>query len=166
MLGTLVDDNDGTGKAFSLEVGKRALVGGGLTVTPQIQMIYQDADFDSFADPSDAQISSGKGDSLKTRWGISLDHQKEWESSGTTRRSHLSGLINVSYEWLDGTEANVSGTAIRNSNDRLWGEVALGGSLGLNDRVTIYSQASASSPFRDFGNDYSIKGVAGVRVAF
>ena len=166
VLGTLVDDNGGTGKAFSLEVGKRAVVGGGLTVTPQIQMSYQDADFDSFDDPSQAHVSSAKGDSLKTRWGISLDHQKQWESNGSTRRSHLYGLINVSYEWLDGTEANVSGTAIRNSNDRLWGEIALGGSLGLSDRVTIYTQASASSPFRDFGDDYSIKGVAGVRVAF
>ncbi|HET6523561.1 autotransporter-associated beta strand repeat-containing protein [Sphingopyxis sp.] len=166
VLGTLVDGNDGTGKAFSLELGKRAMVGSGLTVTPQVQMIYQDADFDSFADPSEAMVSSAKGDSLKTRWGISLDHQKAWEANGTTRRSHLYGLVNVSYEWLDGTEANVSGTAIRNSNDRLRGEIALGGSLGLNDRVTIYTQASASSPFRDFGDDYSIKGVAGVRVAF
>ena len=166
VLGTLVDDNGGTGKAVSLELGKRAVVGGGLTVTPQVQMSYQDADFDSFDDPSQAHVSSAKGDSLKTRWGISLDHQKQWESNGSTRRSHLYGLINVSYEWLDGTEANVSGTAIRNSNDRLWGEIALGGSLGLSDRVTIYTQASASSPFRDFGDDYSIKGVAGVRVAF
>jgi fibronectin-binding autotransporter adhesin len=166
VLGTLADGNGGTGKAFSLELGKRAAVGGGLTVTPQVQMSYQDADFDSFADPSEAIVSSAKGDSLKTRWGISLDHQKEWESNGASRRSHLYGLINVSYEWLDGTEANVSGTAIRNANDRLRGEIALGGSLGLGDRVTIYSQASASSPFRDFGDDYSIKGVAGVRVAF
>ena len=75
-------------------------------------------------------------------------------------------MINVSYEWLDGTEANVSGTAIRNANDRLRGEIALGGSLGLGDRVTLYTQASASSAFRDFGDDYSLKGVAGVRVAF
>lgn len=166
VLGTLVDDNGGAGKAFSLELGKRAAVGGGLTVTPQVQMSYQDADFDSFADPSEAMVSSAKGDSLKTRWGISLDHQKEWESNGRARRSHLYGLINVSCEWLDGAEANVSGTAIRNANDRLRGEIALGGSLGLGGRVTLYTQASASSPFRDFGDDYSLKGVAGVRVAF
>ncbi|SBV33728.1 Outer membrane autotransporter barrel domain protein [uncultured Sphingopyxis sp.] len=166
VLGTLVDGNDGTGKAFSLELGKRAVVGNGLTVTPQIQMSYQDAGFDSFTDPSGARVASSKGDSLKSRWGISLDHQKTWQTDGTTRRSHLYGLVNLSYEWLDGTVADVSGTAIRNASDRLRGEIALGGSLSLNDRVTIYTQVSGSSPFRDFGDDYSIKGTAGVRVAF
>ena len=60
----------------------------------------------------------------------------------------------------------MSGTAIRNSNDRLRGEIALGGSIGLNDRVTIYTQASASSSFRNVGDDYNIKRIAGVRVAF
>lgn len=166
VLGTLVDGNDGTGKAFSLELGKRAVVGNGLTVTPQIQMSYQDANFDSFTDPSGARVSSSGGDSLRSRWGISLDHQKTWQADGTMRRSHLYGLVNLSYEWLDGTAADVSGTAIRNANDRLRGELALGGSLALNDRVTIYTQASASSSFRDFGDDYSVKATAGVRVAF
>jgi len=52
-------------------------------------------------------------------------------------------LANLSYEWLDGTVAQVSGAAIANASDRLWGEVALGGTLGLG-RVTLYTQASGT----------------------
>lgn len=166
VLGILVDDNDGTGQAVSLEVGKRSPVGGGLTLTPQIQMTYQNARFDAFKDPSDAAVSSQRGDSLKTRWGISIDHDQTWDANGASRRTHLYGLFNLSYEWLDGTRVDVSGTPIRNANERLWGEAALGGSLQLDDRLTIYSQVSASSAFRNFGDSYSIKGTAGVRLAF
>src|SRR5690606_12657021 len=100
------------------------------------------------------------------RWGISIDHDKTWDANGSSRRAHLYGLFNLSYEWLDGTRVDVSGTPIRNANERLWGEAALGGSLQLDDRLTIYSQVSASSAFRNFGDSYSIKGTAGVRLAF
>lgn len=166
VLNTLVDSNDGKGQAVSLEVGKRAQVGERLTVTPQIQMTYSNVEFDSFTDPFGAEVSANKGDSLKTRWGLSVDHQNSWNSGNGNRRSHLYGLVNLSYEWLDGTRVDVSGTPIANANDRLWGEVAFGGSLGLNEGLTLYSQVSASTSLRDFGDSYSFKGVAGVRLAF
>lgn len=165
-LGTLADGNDGKGQAVSLELGKTSVVGRGLTLTPQIQMAYQNVSFDAFTDPFDARISSGEGDSLKTRWGISIDHRKSWEAGGVTRNSHVYGLVNLSYEWLDGTRVDVSGTGIAKADERLWGEVALGGTLGLTDRITLYAQASGSASLREFGDSYKLKGVAGVRWAF
>jgi fibronectin-binding autotransporter adhesin len=165
-LGTLADDNHGTGQAFSLEVGKSSVIGKGLTLTPQIQMAYQNVSFDSFTDPSGARVSSDRGDSLKSRWGISIDHRSNWESGSTARSSHVYALVNLSYEWLDGTRVDVSGTGIAKAGDRLWGEVALGGTLGLTDRLSLYAQASGGASLRQFGDSYSLKGTAGVRLAF
>ncbi|WP_343521387.1 autotransporter outer membrane beta-barrel domain-containing protein, partial [Sphingomonas sp.] len=158
VLGKLTDDNKGTGEAYSIEIGKRAPIGDHLSVTPQIQTIYSTVGFDRFTDPNDAAVSSSLGDSLKTRWGISLDRQDT--------RSHVYGVVNVSYEWLDGTITDVSGTPIARENHRLWGELGLGGSLMLGSRVTLYSEVSADTAINDFGKSYTLKGIAGLRMAF
>jgi fibronectin-binding autotransporter adhesin len=158
VLGTLADGNDGTGQAYSLEVGKRARIGQTLGITPQIQMVYSTMRFDRFTDPNDAMVSSRLGDSLKTRWGVALDRQDA--------TSHLYGVVNLSYEWLDGTVTDVSGTSIARENDRLWGEIGVGGSLLLGDRVTLYTEASADTAINDFGSSYSLKATAGLRLAF
>lgn len=79
VLGRLVRDNGGSGEAFSVEAGKRTSISGRLSLTPQIQMAYSNVRFDRFADPADAIVAPGKGDSLTTRGGISLDHQTSWE---------------------------------------------------------------------------------------
>ncbi|MDQ0251937.1 fibronectin-binding autotransporter adhesin [Sphingomonas kyeonggiensis] len=157
VLGKLADGNDGTGQAYSVEVGKRSPLSSKLSVTPQIQMTYSTVGFDRFTDPNGAEVSSRLGDSLKTRWGISLDRQ----DAG----SHLYAVANLSYEWLDGTVTQVSGTPIARSNERLWGEFGLGGSVQLG-RVTLYSQVSADTALRDFGKSYSLKGTGGLRLAF
>ncbi|NYF32621.1 autotransporter-associated beta strand repeat-containing protein [Sphingopyxis sp. JAI108] len=167
ILGTLADNNHGSGETFSLEVGKRASVGGGLSVTPQIQMIYSHVRFDSFVDPNDASVSSDRTGSLKTRWGISLDHQKSWDGSGGARRSHLYGIVNLSHEWLDGSIVGVSGTPLARRDERLWGEVGLGGSYSWNnDRFTLFAEISADTAIDDFGDSNNLRGNAGFRVSF
>jgi len=103
-------------------------------------------------------VSSGLGDSLKTRWGLSIDRQNA--------KSHLYAVGNISYEWLDGTVTDVSGTPIARSNHRLWGELGVGGSVLAGDRVTFYAEASANTALHDFGNSYSLKGTVGLRLAF
>jgi fibronectin-binding autotransporter adhesin len=158
VLGKLADDNKGTGQAYSIEIGKRAPIGGGLSVTPQIQTVYSTVGFDRFVDPNDAAVSSKLGDSLKTRWGISLDRQDG--------RSHVYGVVNLSYEWLDGTIADVAGTPVARENHRLWGELGLGGSLELGSRLVLYSEVSADTAIKDFGTSYALKGVAGLRMSF
>ena len=167
-LGTLVKGNDGNGQAFSLELGKRSSVGGGLTLTPQAQMIYTHVDFDRFVDPAGAVISADRGSSLKTRWGISLDHQQSWDSpSGDMRRTHLYGLVNLTYEWLDGTRVDVSSTPVANRDRRLWGELGVGGSYSWGgDRFTLYTEISGDTSISDLGDGYGLKGTAGLRISF
>ncbi len=146
------------GQAYCLEVGKRAPVGGKLSVTPQIQMVYQHVGFDRFTDPNDATVSSRRGGSLKSRWGLSVDRQ----DAG----SYVYGVANLSYEWLDGMVADVSGTPIRRENHRLWGELGIGGSALIGNRVMLFTEASVNTAINDFGKSYSLKGTAGLRLAF
>ena len=162
VLGKLKHDNGGDGQAFSLEVGKRMWIDSKLSVTPQIQTVYSNVRFDLFADPNDALVKSDKGDSLKTRWGISLDHESEWDGG----RSHVYAVANLSHEWLDGTRARVSGTPLDYATERTWGEIGLGASVSWTRGVTFYGEVSTDSPVKDFGDSYMLKANAGVRITF
>ncbi len=162
LLGTLTEDNSGRGEAFSIEAGKRMSIGGKLSITPQIQTAYSNVHFDRFVDVSGAAVSTGKGDSLKTRWGVTLDHRSAWENG----RSHIYGLVNLNYEWLDGMRALVSGTPLDCADERLWGEFGLGASVNWDKDLTLYSEVSANTPFRDFGDSYDLKGSVGLYLQF
>ncbi|MGY0556947.1 autotransporter-associated beta strand repeat-containing protein [Lysobacter sp. A421] len=167
-LGNLVKSNNGKGEAVSVEVGKRYAVSDALALTPQFQAIYAHVDFDRYADPAGALVSADKGTSLKTRGGVSLDHQTSWSSaSGDVRRTHLYGLANLTYEWRDGTGVDVSGTSIGSRDRRMWGELGLGGSYNWGrGAYTIYTEISADTPIADFGNAYGFKGTIGIRASF
>jgi len=164
VLGHLVDGNDGSGRAVSLEVGKRWDVKG-LTLTPQIQIAYDDVRFDRFIDPVMAEVARGEGDSLKTRWGVAVDHHAQWGGQDQ-RRSHVYGVANLTYEWLDGAEARVSGTSLRRREDRLQAELGVGGSYAWTDRVTFYGEASGATSVKDPGEGYQLKAQAGIRLQF
>jgi len=162
LRGTLTHDNVGYGEAFSVEVGKKISVGAKLSITPQFQLAYSAARFDRFADTAGAVISADNNDSLKTRWGIALDHQSAWEGG----RSHIYGIANISYEWLDGMHTLVSGTPINYADQRLWGGLGLGASINWRKNLTVYGELSGNTPFLGFGNSYIIKGNAGLRALF
>ena len=158
VLGKLVRGNDGRGQAYSLEVGKRVGLGSGISVTPQIQTVYSKVRFDRFTDPAGADVSLGKADSLKTRWGVAIDRQ-----NGGAR---FYAVGNLTYDWLGDTIANVSGTPIARTDHRLWSEASVGGSVGVNDRLTLYGEATANTAVKDFGKSYGLKGSVGVRMKF
>lgn len=168
ILGSLARGNKGDGQAFSVELGKQTSISRNISITPQVQMSYAKVDFDRFADPADASVSAAKGDSLKTRWGMAVDHQTSWKGrAGDTRRTRLYSVINLSYEWLDGAVADVSGTPIVNRDHRLSGELGLGGSYSWgDDRFTLYTEVSGDTAIADFGAGYNLKGTAGFRVRF
>ncbi|WP_443971471.1 autotransporter outer membrane beta-barrel domain-containing protein [Sphingobium sp. CR28] len=161
ILGPLAKNN-GEGQALGIELGKRSPIGGELSVTPQLQMIYSNVDFDGFTDPTGAFVRADRGDSLKSRLGLSLDRQNVWDGG----RSHVYGLLNLNYDWLEGSRTLVSGTPIDRTEKRLWSELGIGASVNWGDRITLYGEASGGSPFRDFASSYVLKGNVGVRLRF
>ena len=168
VLGRLIDDSDGSGEALSLEMGQRLPIGGGFSLTPQAQIAYSTVRFGAFFDPHDAIVSSKDGDSLRGRLGLSLDHQKTWQRrSGGTARTHFYGIANLEYETLDGSRVDVSNTPLLRREDRLWGELGVGGSYSWDDgRFTVFSEASANTALSNFGDSNSLRANAGLRMRF
>lgn len=50
-------------------------------------------------------------------------------------RSHINGIANLYYEFLDSTSVDVSGTRFANSGDRLWGSIGTGGTFSEPRRL-------------------------------
>ena len=166
VLRDVVDNNDGYGQAVSLELGKRLPFSNAVSVTPQIQVVYSKVSFDHFDDAYGARVSVDDGDSLKTRWGVSIDRQGEWNTASGAPGSALYGQVNLTYDWLDGMSTDVSGAHLINAHHRLWGEVTVGGRMNLSRTLTLYGEAGATTALRDIGDSYNLKAVAGIRMQF
>lgn len=124
--GDLVKNNDGEGYAFNIEAGRKVPFGGNWSLTPQAQLAFTSVDFDDFTDQFGADVSLASGDSLKGRIGVTLDYD---EGTGA---SHVYGIANLTYEFLDGTAVDVAGTrgrvraGILRRGAGLWRHLALG----------------------------------------
>ncbi|WP_318909720.1 autotransporter outer membrane beta-barrel domain-containing protein [Shinella zoogloeoides] len=162
LLGILANNNGGQAEAFSVEVGKRLSVDENLGITPQFQMVYSNVRFDRFVDPAGAVVTADGNDSLMTRWGVAFDYQSSWEG----RNSRAYGIANLSYEWLDGTQASVAGTAIQHASERLTAEIGLGASMDLQSNIALYGEVLAGTPISSFGKSYALKGNLGLRMQF
>lgn len=163
-----IDDNKGTGYSLSVEAGKKIAVANGWNVTPQAQLSYSSVDFDSFHDVYKARVSRNDGDALTGRLGVAFDREKAWKSAaGDVRRLKVYGIANLYYEFLDGTQVEVTGVKFRNQPDRFWGGLGAGLSHDWkDDKYSLYGEVAARSSFNDFGNSYSLNGTVGFRAKF
>lgn len=163
-FGSLVEGNHGDGYALSLEIGKRLALSGGWNWVPQAQLIYSSVDFDDFAmvNPDDTltRVSAGDGDSLLGRIGVRL------ETLGTngTQRFQGYGIVNLTYEFLDGTSVKVGATELDQQGQDFWGEIGLGGTYAFNDKVSLYGEARYASSLEDAGDSYTYGGNIGLRI--
>jgi outer membrane autotransporter protein len=162
LLGRLVHDHDGRGKAFSLEVGKKFEAGRDWSVTPQTQLTYSSVRFDRFVDPAGAAVSTNDADSLVSRVGIQVNRDR----AANDRHSHMYVVANLGYEWENGLHAHVSGVQIERLDHRAWGELGFGTSVSWSNGVRLYGEVSGKSPLRDIANSYSLHGVLGLNIRF
>lgn len=162
----LADDNNGFGYGLGIEAGQKIALHGNWSLTPQAQLSYASVDFDSFTDPYGALVSNGSSDSLTGRLGLSADYESEWKgSAGQTSRSHVYGIANLYYNFLDGTDVDVSGTRLTSKPQQLWGGLGVGGSLSwADDRYSVHGELLARSSLEDFGDSRAFGGSVGFSV--
>ena len=80
-------------------------------------------------------------------------------------RSHVYGIANLYYDFLDGSDVNVSGVSLVSQNQALWGGLGLGGSISWADsRYTLYGEAIARGSFEDLSDNNSISAKVGFSV--
>ncbi|OEO26590.1 hypothetical protein AX279_07215 [Pseudomonas sp. J237] len=165
---TLTSDNDGKGYAVSIESGKKYVVDNETTLTPQAQLIYSQVDFDSFDDTFGADVSMDDADSLEARVGISVDRNAAWkDDADKLRRSHVYGITNLYYEFLDGTQVDVANVKFNNRAARMRADVGVGGSYNWNDdKLSLYGEVSVDTSLNNFGDSTGVNGTVGLRVKF
>ncbi|WP_269933322.1 autotransporter family protein [Aminobacter sp. HY435] len=164
--GKLTDGNSGFGYALSLESGKRIAIDPEWSITPQAQLVYSDVRFDDFADVFGAPVSLDRGSSLQGRLGVTLDREKSWQNDkGLLNRTHVYGIANLYYEFLDGTRIDVDGVSFASRNDRLWGGVGLGGSYNWDDdKYSLFGEGLFNTSLNNFGDSYVLKAQLGLRI--
>ena len=115
--------NSGWSSVLSLEAGKRFEMGSGWAIVPQTQLAWTHVDFSPFTDTNDAPVSMGDGDSLKGRVGVRVENLTSWWNViGPAKRLQLYGVVNLSYQFLNGTSVVVAGNSLIQENQRLWGQ--------------------------------------------
>ncbi|WP_265518687.1 autotransporter-associated beta strand repeat-containing protein [Nitratireductor luteus] len=163
---SLVNDNDGTGYALSIEAGQRIALNETWALTPQAQLTYSSVRFDDFTDSFDVDVSLDRSRSLVGRLGLAVDRQTEWQDAeGRTGRSHLYGIANLYYDFADGSPVDVNGTPFASENDSWRGGVGLGGSINwADDKYSLYGEALANTSLENFGDSNMVSGTVGFRV--
>ncbi|QDZ13217.1 autotransporter outer membrane beta-barrel domain-containing protein [Devosia ginsengisoli] len=164
----LTSGNNGFGYGLSIEGGQKIALGPNWSVTPQAQLAYSEVKFDDFTDAFGASVGLDRSSSLKGRLGISADYQNEWhDEGGQISRSHVYGIANLYYDFLDGSQTDVAGVKFTSENDPLWGGIGIGGSYNWgDDKYSLFGEASANTSLGNFGDSYTLKGNAGLRVKF
>ncbi|MET2832666.1 autotransporter outer membrane beta-barrel domain-containing protein [Mesorhizobium shangrilense] len=157
-IGKIGDGIHGSGYALSLEAGRKIGLDGAWSLTPQAQLAYASVDFDAFTDPFGANVSLRRGDSLKGRLGAALNYDAQ--ATG----SHVYGIANLTYEFLDGTSVAVSGVDMSFEPQRFGAELGLGGTYKwAGGKYALYGEALASTSFE---GSHALKGTAGLTVRF
>lgn len=163
---TLADSNNGFGYGLSIETGQKIALNSNWSLTPQAQLAYSSVDFDTFTDPFGAIVSPGSSNSLVGRLGLSADYEDQWvDDAGQVSRTHIYGLGNLYYDFLDGNDVDVSGTKLVSENQALWGGVGLGGSLSWADgRYAVFGEGTARTSLKDFGDSHALGAKLGFAV--
>ncbi|MDX8504215.1 autotransporter outer membrane beta-barrel domain-containing protein [Mesorhizobium captivum] len=163
---TLTKGNNSFGYALSIETGQKIGLAARWSLTPQAQLSYSSVRFDDLTDPYGAAVSLRDGDTLIGRLGLSADYDKEWkDAAGQVSRSSVYGIANLYYDFLDGSDVDVSGKRFVSENRALWGGLGLGGSYSWSDeRYSINGEAFAHTSLQDFGDSYSIGGKVSLNV--
>lgn len=165
VLGNLVSDNKGNGHNLSLEAGMRHDLTGGWTVTPQAQLTYAAVSFDDFTGIFGGPVSLTDGQSLLGRIGVLFEYEASGIVEGTSQMVY--GFANITHEFLDGTEVDVSGTKFRNQLDDVSGEIGAGFNISLeDDKYNFFGQAAVATSLENFGNSSNYSGSLGLRIRF
>jgi fibronectin-binding autotransporter adhesin len=160
-------DNDGDGRSLSAEFGRRADIGGGFAITPQMQYVHSNVDFDTFEDPFGAVVEHDRGKSFRGRFGLALDHSSAWTgASGAEHDVRGYAIANLHYEFLDEMRVSVTGTGFSTGEEPLWGSLGLGGEYSRNKRISLFGEASAETTLNGFGDSQRLTARVGLRAAF
>ncbi len=165
----LVTNNDGYGYAFSLELGRIFDLNENWSLTPQGQLSYTRATFDSFVDSVNSEIVSAEAyESLEGRLGLALNYENTLTGDdGGIIRNKLYGVVNYYHEFMGEAKVDVSTLEYKSDISQDWVGLGIGGSRNwADDKYSVYGEVGARSSTDHFGNERAFTGEVGFRFAF
>jgi fibronectin-binding autotransporter adhesin len=141
---------EGTGLVASLEAGVPLRLGGGFSIEPQAQILYQGIDFDDSADPA-AEIRFDDVESLTGRLGLRLAHNGQRPSSYGPRPVTTWVRANVWHEFKADPRTSFSSAdgfvPFRSNLEGTWAEFGAGVSTELTPGATLFASGSYQTAF-------------------
>ncbi len=166
---TLTSGNEGHGYAVSLELGQIFDLNQTWSLTPQAQLSYTTAKFNSFRDSTNSDIvNADRYKSLEGRLGVALNYEKSHcDSSGNMVRNKLYGLANMYHEFKGDATVSISTVQYKSKFNKTWAGLFVGGSRNWrNDQLSVYGEVGARSSTKHFGKEYVLSGEVGFRIMF
>ena len=155
-LGRRLKESDGSGWALGLEAGRSMTLNSGLSVMPNLGLVWSQASLDTFTDARGARVSMDDAESLVGRLGVAAMA----ETDGGPR---LFGSLDVTHEFSEETEVMVSGTRLAASAETTGVRVGVGGLFDLGNGTSL----RGSADYMSSGADNSAYGAGlGVTMSF
>ena len=81
-------------------------------------------------------------------------------------RTHVYGIANLYYDFLDGSHVEVLGTDFISESQALWGGLRTGRYVEAwaDGRYAVFGEAIARTSLEDFGDSHVVSGTVGFRV--
>ena len=164
----LASGNNGFGYALGVEAGQQIAISPGWSLTPQAQLSFSGLSYRDFTDAFGAKVSLGRDNDLKLRLGLSSDYENSWTGeAGTRNRLQVYGIANLYYDLSPDARTDVAGVALRNSQERLWGGLGLGGTYAWdNEKYAVHGQAGINTSLGDLSGNTSLSGTLGFTARF
>ncbi|HVJ02212.1 MAG TPA: autotransporter-associated beta strand repeat-containing protein, partial [Sphingomonas sp.] len=154
----------GTGLAASLEAGVPLRLGGGLSLEPQAQIIYQKIDFDDASDPA-AEVRFGDVNSLTGRIGLRLAHDSTRSGAYGPRPMTIWLRANVWREFKANPRTSISSEdgfiPFRSNMKDTWGDFGAGISATLTRNANLFLTGGYQKSFDRDVESWDLK--AGLR---
>ena len=142
-LGRRLKESDGSGWALGLEAGRSMTLNSGLSVTPNLGLVWSQASMDTFTDAYGGhRVSMDDAESLVGRLGVAAMA----ETDGGPR---LFGSLDVTHEFSEETEVMVSGTRLAASAETTGVRVGVGGLFDLGNGTSLRGSADYMSSGAD-----------------
>lgn len=131
------------GRAF--ELGKSASVTGSWKIEPQVQLVYQYIDLDSFNDKY-RQVDQNGQDALRGRVGVRLGYDGV---NANARPVTFYAIGNIWHDFINPGSVDIGKDSLREKYAKTWGEVGLGLKIALAKNSFINSDIRYE---HDFGS--------------
>lgn len=136
----------------SFEIGREFKTGlefetGDFRVTPRVQVVYTEVDFDDFTDGDGVAVAKGDSDSLEVSAGLGAGMILP------KQELRLYVDLSISHDFQDDSSVNAYGFEFRSGFSDTWGHARLGAAKKIMDGVSIILQGRVGSPLGDDTSD-------------